>query len=320
MDHVRAQPAQRPARFAVFGHANLEVSAAIGEFPLTYTPDQSIPDGISVGVAGTAYNVGIGLWRLGNEVDLCVTIGQDPVAAFVTASFPADERLRIIPASVPEQPVTVVLTGQVTQRLILLDHRAARGFRHAPATAGDILDHADVVVLPVGPVNTDLAEYLARRDRTRTATVACDVHAISGLTGPHEPFCAAADILFMSDERLPLPVQDWLAQVMDRWRVQLAVLGQGGRGATLAVRGDPQLHHVPAARTGEIVSTLGAGDALCAGFLDGYTRGLPPSEALQRATVFAAAKLAAVGGAAGFLTADQLHAWLTAPQTGPGQA
>jgi sugar/nucleoside kinase (ribokinase family) len=277
-NHTDAPLRRRPARFAVFGHANLEMNAAIGAFPVAYAPDQSLPDPIAVGVAGTAYNVGIGLWRLGNQVDLCITLGQDAVAAFVAASLPADERLRIIPASVPEQPVTVVLTGQATQRMVLTDHRGARSFRHRPATAALLIDTADVVVVPVGPVNRDLAEHLARRDRPRPVTVACDVHAISALTGPHEPFCAAADVLFMSDERIPLPAEDWLGQVMDRWPVRIAVLGQGQRGATLAVRGTPKMQHVAAAPAGEIASTLGAGDALCAGFLDGHTRGLPPGK------------------------------------------
>ena len=105
-----------------------------------------------------------------------------------------------------------------------------------------------------------------------------------------------------------------------RWPIQLAILGRGEHGATLATRGSRELHHVPAAPAGEIQSTLGAGDALCAGFLDGYTRGLPPQRALQRAAVFAAAKLAAVGGAAGFLTADELHTRLAPTQPSPHPA
>lgn len=320
MDHTAAQPT-RPARFAVFGHANLEVTAAVDGFPLTYAPDRTLTGAINVGVAGTAYNVGIGLWRLGNQVDLCVTLGADPVAAFVTACLPTDPRLRVIPAPVPEQPVTVVLTGPAGQRMILLDHRAAATHRHQPTTAQPVIDTADVVVLPVGPVNADLADHLATRDRSGGPVVACDVHAIAGLDGPHEPFCAAADILFMSDERLPDPPGNWLPTVLNRWPVRLVVLGQGERGATLAIRGHPDLYHVPAAPAEPIASTLGAGDALCAGFLDGHTRGLPPQPALHRATVFAAAKLATPGGAAGHLTADQLHTRLIATQlmaTQPG--
>jgi acarbose 7IV-phosphotransferase len=116
----------------------------------------------------------------------------------------------------------------------------------------------------------------------------------------------AADILFMSDERLPVAVGEWLEQVMDRWPCRIAVVGQGARGATMAVRGDSGLHHVPAVDAGPVASTLGAGDALCAGFLDGHARGLPPRSALARAAVFAAAKIRQASGAQGLLSASEL--------------
>jgi sugar/nucleoside kinase (ribokinase family) len=88
---------------------------------------------------------------------------------------------------------------------------------------------------------------------------------------------------FMSDERLPLPADAWLEQVMDRWPCRIAIVGQGARGAAMAVRGDSDLHHVPAVDVGPVASTLGADDALCAGFLDGYARGLLPRMTLFRA-------------------------------------
>jgi sugar/nucleoside kinase (ribokinase family) len=146
-------------RFAVVGHATMEVVISVGGFPVAYEPARTIPGGISVGVSGTAYNVGTALWRLGNTVDLCVAIGADPVAAFVAANVPADPRLRIIPAGIGEQPVTAVLAADGGKRLILNDYRGGRDWCH----------------------------------------------------------CEAADILFMSHERLPLPAEDWLKQAMARW-------------------------------------------------------------------------------------------------------
>jgi len=130
--------------------------------------------------------------------------------------------------------------------------------------------------------------------------------AIGGLHGDHEPFCEAADILFISDERLSVPAGEWLEKVMDRWPCRIAVIGQGARGATMAVRGDSGLHHAPAVDAGPVASTLGAGDALCAAFLDGHARGLPPRRALARAAVYAAAKIRHIGGAQGLLSASEL--------------
>jgi sugar/nucleoside kinase (ribokinase family) len=290
-------------RFAVFGNSNMEVVIAAGQFPVPYEPSRTLPPGsIHVGVAGTAYNVGIGLWRLGHQVDLCVTQGNDPAAAFVTAAQPRDPRLRIIPLPVPRQPVTAVLTGDHGRRLIFNEAREGT-WQHDPARAVEIARGCDLVVLPIGSANALLAAHAGDFG----APLACDVHAISALHGDHEPYCEAAQILFMSDERLPVPVEEWLEKVMDRWPwCRIAVVGQGARGATMAVRGDSGLHHVPAVDAGPVASTLGAGDALCAGFLDGHARGLPPRSALARAAVYAAAKIRHAGGAQGLLSASEL--------------
>jgi hypothetical protein len=101
-----------PGRIAVFGNSNVEICIPAGGFPIAYEPSRTVPaGGIHVGVAGTAYNVGIGLWRLGHQVTLCVTQGRDQAGVLAAASMPADPRLRIIPLPVPRQPVTAVLLG-----------------------------------------------------------------------------------------------------------------------------------------------------------------------------------------------------------------
>jgi ribokinase len=290
-------------RFAVVGHATMEIVVSVGRFPVAYTPARTIPGGISVGVSGTAYNLGTALWRLGNTVDLCVPLGADPVAAFVAANLPADHRLRIISAGIGEQPLTAVLAAEGGQRMILNDYRSGRDWHHEPEQVAEAVRACDVLVLPVGGVNAGLAAHA----RAFGKPVACDVHAIASLAGEHEPWCESADILFMSHERLPVPAEDWLGQVMARWPARIAVVGQGERGAVMAVRGEPDVRHVPAAPAERVAAgALGAGDALCAAFLDGHARGLPPVEALARATVFAAAKVSARGGGTGFLTGEEL--------------
>jgi acarbose 7IV-phosphotransferase len=291
-----------PGRIAVFGNSNIEICVPAGGFPIAYEPNRTVPaGGIQVGVAGTAYNVGIGLWRLGHQVTLCVTRGQDQAGALAAASMPDDPRLRIIPLLVPRQPVTAVLLGDDGRRLILNEARE-QAAQHDPVRAAEAARGCDLVVVPIGSANA----LLAARAADFGAPVVCDVHAIGGLTGGHEPYCEAASVLFMSDERLPLPAGAWLEQVMDRWPCRIAIVGQGARGAAMAVRGDGDLHHVPAVDAGPVASTLGAGDALCAGFLDGYTRGLPPPTALARAAVFAAAKIRQAGGAQGLLSSSEL--------------
>ncbi|MGW0226978.1 PfkB family carbohydrate kinase [Actinopolymorpha singaporensis] len=75
-----------------------------------------------------------------------------------------------------------------------------------------------------------------------------------------------------------------------------------------SVAGVARTVHLPAVGTREVVSTVGAGDALFAAFLDGWTRGLEPRAALRRAAYLASWKVGAAGGAAGFLDRAGLDA------------
>ena len=168
----------RSQRFAVFGNANLEVTVRVGGFPITYMPNRTLQDGIHPGVSGTAYNVGTALAALDNDVTLCVTVGHDLVGGLVAEQL-ASQRVRLVPARVEQQPVTVVLVGADGERVVLNDYRGARGYRHDPQAAAEVMRDCDIVVLPAGGVNTDLVAVAAASG----ALVACDVHAMSGLDG-----------------------------------------------------------------------------------------------------------------------------------------
>ena len=58
---------------------------------------------------------------------------------------------------------------------------------------------------------------------------------------------------------------------------------------------------------GQVVNTVGAGDALFSAFVHYFAEGFPPLEALLRAELFASAKIRANGAAKGFITAGELE-------------
>ena len=78
------------------------------------------------------------------------------------------------------------------------------------------------------------------------------------------------------------------------------MVSRGEKGALMAVRGE--IVEIPAVTTREIVSTVGAGDALFACFCHVYAKTRDPYEACAKSDpVFASYKVGERGGAQGFL-------------------
>jgi tagatose 6-phosphate kinase len=69
---------------------------------------------------------------------------------------------------------------------------------------------------------------------------------------------------------------------------QRVAVSMGADGVLLSEPAGQWLAKPPRLRA---VSAVGAGDALCAGLIDAYRRGLPPADALRRATAVAAASV-----------------------------
>lgn len=126
-------------------------------------------------------------------------------------------------------------------------------------------------------------------------------------------YMAAADILFLSHEKLPCRPEQAIAELRRRYHTRLIVVGLGGGGALLA-EGSQHVIHLPAARLQRpIVNTIGAGDALFSAFVDQYLRLGTAATALARAQVYAAWKIGSNGAAEGLLDQHGLVERLAVP-------
>ncbi len=302
----------------VSGLINLETTLRVEEFPIAYEPVRYPFWGIQSSISGVGYNVAKALSTLGHAVSLLALIGDDPAGRRARMAL-ADVGLSaagVLP-HLTETPASVILYDGRGRRQIHVDLKDLQEQVYPVARFETALARADLAVL----CNVNFSRPFLERARALDVPIATDVHAISDLHDAYNTdFMAAADVLFMSDERLPAAAEQFAEEVMACYAPEILVIGLGAAGALLAVREIGTLWRIPAVRTREIVNTIGAGDALFSAFVHGYVSGWPPVIALRRAMIFASYKIGAKGAAEGFLTEAELLRWAEQIQLQPRAA
>ena len=281
----------------VSGVVNLETTLPVESFPIPYAPVRYPFFGIQSTVSGVGYNVSKALTRLGDEVHFASFVGNDAVGRVVKETLKADAiSTHYLVKALRETPQSVVLYDEKGDRAIHTDLKDVQDKDYPLELFDEAIKGCALAVLG----NVNFSRPLLQRAKALGTTVATDLHAVVSLEHPYDQdFLNAADILFMSDARLPYAPEAWLAEVQARFSPHIAVVSRGEKGALMAVRGE--MVEIPAVTTREIVSTVGAGDALFACFCHVYAKTRDPYEAVRKATLFASYKIGERGGAQGFL-------------------
>jgi sugar/nucleoside kinase (ribokinase family) len=289
-------------RFLVAGLVNLETTVPVEGFPLPCRA-VSFTRGIASVPSGVGWNVALALRTLWNEVRLAALLGDDPAGRMIrahVAGFGITAELH----QTAETPQSVVLYDRAGRRraetdLKGLQEAAFPADRFEAALAG-----CDLVVL----ANINWTRPLLARARAAGVPIATDLHEVRSLDNPYDAdYLEHADILFLSGEGLPEPPEALAERIRQRADPEIIGIGLGERGALVAPRGGrPTL--VPAVSPRPVRSTIGAGDALLAGFLHFRRRHTDPADAMRRAVAFAGWKVGAVSGSGGFLTEEQVEA------------
>jgi ribokinase len=286
-------------KLLVSGLINIETTLRVESFPIQYTPVRYPFFGVNSSVSGVGYNIACALTRLGDDVRLLSLIGRDPTATLVREALERDgiSGKNVLPL-VEQTAQSVILYDGEGRRQINVDLKdvqetAYPAARYAQAAAG-----CSLLVLS----NINFSRPFLEPARKAGRQVATDVHAISDLNDTYNvDFMRAANVLFMSHEWLPVSPEAWARKVWERYPADVLVIGLGAEGALLAVRKDNFIERLPAVRTRAVVNTIGAGDALFAAFLHGYSKTGDPYLSLQKAILIASYKIGTVSAAGGFL-------------------
>ncbi len=288
----------------VSGLVNIETTVVVRSFPIPYYPIDYPFFGINSQVSGVGCNAAKALTALGDTVELVSFTGNDEEALRIERDL---ERHGIsgkgLRKTLRQTPVSAVLFTENGKRQVYCDLKDIQDQSLSPEDCSGWRDGAAAVLCNIN-FNRELIKA-ARRAGVLTAT---DVHVLSEIEDSYNrDFMENADILFLSDEKLPEAPEEFILKLAKRYQNRLIVIGMGEKGALLWEEGAKCPVTIPAYKPEKVVNTVGAGDALFASFLHYYLKGLEAKEALGRAVIFAGIKVGFNGASVGFSTEEEIE-------------
>ena len=294
-------------KILVSGLVNTETTVRVRKFPIDYYPIDYPFFGVNTAVSGVAYNIALALTTLGDDVRLLSMTGSDFPASYIRNELDragiGTEHIRPI---LNETPSSVVLYDETGRRQIYCDlkdiQEASYGFSEEQVKDADM----------VAACNINFNRELLHLAKRLGKCIATDVHVLGNVWDDYNrAFMEQADILFLSDEAAGEDPYRFIDELEDAYHTPIIVMGRGSKGALMYLRDENWFHEMPAVHVGEVVNTVGAGDALFSGFLHFYAKGLHPVQCLKRAQNFASAKIRVSGASRGFITEQEVEelAW-----------
>lgn len=294
----------------VSGLVNVETTCSVRGFPIEYSPIDYRFFGGNSTVSGVGFNVAKALTALGHTVRLATLLGDDAAGRLALDALRTSHIDDSLVSRVLNQtPSSVVLYDSDGKRNIYCD------LKDIQETAYDFTDIDLTPYQAVVACNINFSRPLLAKAKAAGIPIATDVHALSDIHDDYNrEFMAHADILFLSDEHISGTPEDFIRSIETTYHNRVIVMGCGSKGAVMYLRDGDIFYRQPAARVGQVVNTVGAGDALFSAFVSLWCEGLSPVDCLTRAQTFAAAKITRNGGGSGFVSRDELERLATNPQ------
>ena len=291
----------------VSGLLNIETTVAVRGFPINYYPIDYPFFGVDSAVSGVGFNLAKALTTLSDSVRLLSFLGNDDEGDRVMTQLGRDhldaDGVRHV---LKRTPTSVVLYDPDGRRQIYCDLKDIQEQRIEP-------DSVSLSGLAAAAIcNINFNRDLIKAVHAGGGLTATDVHVLESVEDDYNrDFMENADILFLSDERLPCPAEEFIRRLNDRYHNRIIVIGMGAEGAMLLDSEDDEIRMIPAYTDIKVVNTVGAGDALFSSFMHFWMKGLGAYEALKRAVIFAGVKTEVSGASKGFITEDDVEKRLT---------
>lgn len=292
-------------KILVSGLINVETTVQIPGFPLEYTPIYYPFFGISSAVSGVGVNICKALAALDDSVDAVSLVGNDNDGNNAVQSL---QKCRVdiayIQQTLKETPQTVVLYDKSGKRQIHCDLKDVQDKTYDARLFQRAMDECSLLAL----CNINFSRPFLKKARQQGKMIATDVHVLKSVDDEYNAdFMRYANILFLSDENIQEPVEQFVEKIAGIYKNDVIVVGLGSKGALLYTAKDSFMKRFPAVFTRPIVNTVGAGDALFSAFIHYYNKTKDAVVSLKKAIVFASYKIGVAGAADGFATEEQLE-------------
>ncbi|MCR8657974.1 sugar kinase [Paenibacillus endoradicis] len=274
-----------------------------GETMALFMPDQNHSieraEKLQQGFGGAESNVAIGLARLGVDVGWFSKLGEDPFAARIVKTI-RGEGVDVSRVTYTDQ----ASTGMMLRELVC-GKVAVHYFRKHSAASIITVDDLDEEYIGSAQILhiTGITPALSQSCK-QTIFRAVEIAKQAGVKVSFDPnlrlklwtieeareiilpLAEQADYFLPGWDELKLLYNTADAAVIDKKLHDLnAVSIVKGKGDSNVIYENGQEVHVPFYPAEQVVDTVGAGDAFCAGFLAGIAKGLSPLEAVRIASV-----------------------------------
>ena len=292
-------------KIVVAGLVNVETTVRIDSFPIEYTPINFPFFGVQSQASGVGLNIGKALTILGDEVKLLSMIGNDLSGVIVKSEL---EECGIdtsyIVQNLSSTPQSVVLYDNGGKRQIYCDLKEIQDCSYEEDVFRKVIEDASIVCL----CNINFSRNLLKIAKDNNKLIATDVQVLGDIYDPYNAdYMRFANILFLSNENIKEPVDDFVKSIIKEYDNDIIVVGLGSKGALLYVKTDNFMSYFKAVKTREVVNTIGAGDSLFSSFIHYYSKNRDPYEAINKAIVFASYKIGVASAADGFATEEELE-------------
>lgn len=289
----------------IAGLINIETTLKVKGFPIEYFPIDYPFYGINSAVSGVAVNIPKALNMLGDQVKVVSMIGKDEEGERVKNVFEKEGWIQeFLKEELTDTPQSIVLYDPSGKREIYCDLKNIQDKTFDEELLIKALNNCNVAIV----CNSNFARPLLKIAKEKNILIASDMHVLSDIQDNYnKEFMEHADILFLSDEKLPSAPKDFITDLKNTYSSKIIVIGQGDKGAMMYVRDENMLYNIDAVHTRKIVNTVGAGDALFSAFIHYFVKGEQPVEALKRAEIFASYKIGDDGAAKGFIDENKIE-------------